>query len=102
MSFPTTNRPPVDFHLARKERNVPIDAQEAPENLLSVPADESVLDHERRDPFPEAVDHSRMDAAEMLHVLRNRDQPPTPIRPRNTGPPTYNTSAQARRIPPAP
>lgn len=101
MSFPTTNRPPVDFHLARKERNVPIDAQEAPENLLSVPADESVLDHERRDPFPEAVDHSRMDAAEMLHFVRNRDESPTPIHSRNTGTTIYNTIAQSMRIPPA-
>src|SRR5699024_5826896 len=101
MSFPTTNRPPVDFHLARKERNVPIDAQEAPEDLLSVPAVEAVLDHARLDAFPEAVDHSRLDAAEMLDFGRNPAASPTPIHSRNTGTTIYNTIAQSMRIPPA-
>src|SRR5690625_926135 len=100
-SFPSTNRPPVDFHLVRKERHVPIDAQQNPENLLSAPADESVLDQDRRDPFPEAVDRTRMDAAEMLHFVRNRDESPMPIHSRNTGTTIYNTIAQSMRIPPA-
>lgn len=100
-SFPSTNRPPVGFHIGRKDRHVPIDAQPEPGNLLSVPADESTLHQDRRDPFPEAVDRTRMDAAEMLHFVRNRDESPMPIHSRNTGTTIYNTIAQSMRIPPA-
>lgn len=100
-SFPSTNRPPVGFHISRKERHVLIDSQPEPGNLLSVPADESVLDQERRDPFPEAVDRTRMDAAEMLHFVRNLDESPMPIHSRNTAATIYNTIAQSMRIPSA-
>src|SRR5699024_11382875 len=86
-SFPSTNRPPVDFHISRKERHVPIDAQPDPGNLISVPADGSALETERRDPFPEAVDGSQMDAAESRPFGTNRDGPPKPI-PSPTTPPT--------------
>src|SRR5699024_5028951 len=100
-SFPSTNRPPVDFHISRKERHVSIDAQPDPGNLISVPADGSALETERRDPFPEAVDRSQMDAAEMLHFVTHRDESPMPIHSRNTAATIYNTIAQSMRIPPA-
>src|SRR5690625_4430317 len=100
-SFPSTNRPPVDFHIGRKERHVPIDAQPDPGNLISVPADESALETERRNPFHEAVDRSQMDAAEMLHFVTHRDESPMPLHSRNTAATIYNTIAQSMRIPPA-
>lgn len=99
--FRANNRPPEDFHISRKSRHVPIDAQENPGNLLSVPADESILDQSRQDPFPEAVDHSKMDAAEMLYFVQHRGQSPVPIHSRSTGSTIYNTIAQSMRVPPA-
>lgn len=99
--FWANNRPPEGFHISRKTRHVPIDAQDNPGNMLSVPADESALDEERRDPFPEAIDRSRMDAAEMLYFVQNRDESPVAIHSRNTGSTIYNTIAQSMRVPPA-
>lgn len=99
--FQANNRPPEGFHISRKTRHIPIDAQENPGNLLSVPADESVFDESRRDPFPEAIDRSRMDAAEMLYFVQHRDESPVPIHSRSTGSTIYNTIAQSMRVPPA-
>ena len=99
--FQPNNRPPEGFHINRKTRHVPIDAQENPGNLLSVPADETVLDESRRDPFPESVDRTKMDAAEMLYFVQHRDQAPVPIHSRSTGSTIYNTIAQSLRVPPA-
>src|SRR5699024_3767745 len=99
--FRATNRPPEGFHISRKSKHVPIDAQDNPGNMLSVPADESVLDETRRDLFPEAIDDSTMDAAEMLYFVQNRDESPVPIHSRNTGSTIYNTIAQSMRVPPA-
>lgn len=100
-SFQPNNRPPEGFHINRKSRHVPIDAHENPGNLLSIPADETVLDESRRDPFPEAIDRTKMDAAEMLYFVQHRDQSPVPIHSRSTGSTIYNTIAQSMRVPPA-
>lgn len=99
--FPANNRPPEGFHINRKSRHVPIDAQENPGNLLSIPADETVLDQTPRDPFPESIDRTQMDAAEMLYFVQHRDQAPVPIHSRSTGSTIYNTIAQSMRVPPA-
>src|SRR5699024_8171457 len=100
-SFPSTNRPPVRYHTNRKERHLPIDAQAEPGQLPSQAADACMLEQDGRAAVPEAVDSTRMDAAEMLHCVRNRDESPMPIHQRNTRTTIYNTSAQSMRIPPA-
>lgn len=99
-SFPSDRRPPEDYY-SRRGRAVSIDADPATPNRLAVPADESVLDEEPRDPFPEAVDRTRMDASEMHYFVQNRDEAPMPIHSRNAGSAIYNTLAQTMRIPPA-
>lgn len=116
MSFPSNNRPPEDFYLSHKERFVQQDVSEtepgedsrldrstrqALNSALSVKADESILDPATEQPFPEAVDRTQMDAAEMVYFIRNKDESPVPIHSRNTGTTIYNTIAQGMRVPPA-
>ncbi|MCG7308297.1 hypothetical protein [Brachybacterium sp. ACRRE] len=102
LTFPTNNRPPEDFHVARKDRFLSVDDEDSgASNRLSVPADDSVLDEQPLTPFPEAIDRTQMDASEMLYFVQNKDESPMPIHSRNTSTTIYNTLAQSMRIPPA-
>lgn len=116
MSFPANNRPPEDFWLSHRDRFVQQDVSETGfdeeswldrqtrrslQSALSVSADESALEPSAEEPFPEAIDRSQMDAAEMLYFVRNKDESPVPIHSRSTGTTIYNTLAQSMRVPPA-